>query len=206
MLSNPLSHVSFAAVDVETTGLDAAGDHIVEIAAQRIEGLRLTTCWSTLVTTDRNIPWGAQRVHGISNAMLVGQPSIETALKSFLDFVGDAVLVEHSHGAFDVLFIEATLGTRMGCHYVNTCTLSRIVDPLQSHHSLEACCRRHAIVNPKAHRAAADAEATARLLLALLARAGPRYTCLHDLLAVASIDRAVGRRPRRSHPNGGTRR
>jgi DNA polymerase III epsilon subunit family exonuclease len=193
MLNSPLNHVPFAAIDVETTGLHPGRDQIVEIAVQRIEGLQLTDCWSTLVATNLPIPWSAQRIHGINNQMLIGQPSIKQALRQFFDFVGDAVLVEHSLGAFDVLFIEAAYGQTLAHYYVNTCTLSRVIDPLQQRHSLEACCQRYNITNAGAHRAAADAEATARLLLALLYRAWPRYARLVDLLAVARIDRTLGR-------------
>jgi DNA polymerase III epsilon subunit family exonuclease len=185
----PLSLVPFVTVDVETTGLDAKRDSIVEIAAVRTVGGVTVDEWSTLVSIDRTIPWDAQRVHGITNEMLVGQPPIGTALAAFVAFLGDGALVEHSWRAFDVLFLEQAYGKRLDVPYLNTCTLSRKLFPFHRKHSLEECCRRHNIANDHAHRALSDARASAQLLTYLLNTCSTRYPRLSDLIAVASIQR-----------------
>lgn len=188
-LNTPVASVPFVSVDVETTGLDPMRDEIVEIGAVKCIGGRIVDEWSTLVDVGRTIPLAARRVHGITNAMLVGQPQIDTALATFLTFLGDGTLVEHSREAFDVLFLERAHGRRLEAPYVNTCILSRRLFPFHPKHSLAECCRRHNIPNDQAHRALSDARASARLLVALLQICSSRYPRLSDLVAVASVKR-----------------
>ena len=204
-LLTPLDLVTFVSVDVETTGLDPRRDKIVEIGAVRVRGGRVVDEFDTLVRIDRTIPATARRVHGISNAMLVGKPSIAEALSQFLTFAGDGALVEHSHEAFDVLFLEAAHGSPLSAPYVNTCALSRRLFPFLPKHSLDECCRRMNIVNRVPHRALGDARATGELLICLLEMAGPRYPHLQDLVAAASVRRSRGEadaRPSRRPPGG----
>jgi DNA polymerase III epsilon subunit family exonuclease len=181
--------VPFIAVDVETTGLDPRLDDIVEIAAVRVQGGRVVDEWSTLVYIDRTIPLTARRIHGISNAMLVGKPRIAAALDAFVRFVGDAPVVEHSHKAFDVAFLETALGRALPGPCLNTCTLSRRLFPHMRGHSLEQCCKRFRIENQQPHRALSDARATASLLMRLLELCFPMYPSLGELMTVASVER-----------------
>jgi DNA polymerase-3 subunit epsilon len=193
-LDLPLSAVTFISVDVETTGLDPYRDAIVEIGAVKIQGLRQVEEFETLVYVDRTIPLTARRIHGISNQMLVGKPRIGEAMGRLLDFAGDGALVEHSHKAFDVLFLEAAHGKPLEGPYVNTCMLSRKLFPHLPRHSLDECCRRFNITNDeragnRRHRALADARATGDLLLKLLELCGPRYPRLRELASVCSVQR-----------------
>jgi DNA polymerase III epsilon subunit family exonuclease len=188
-LSFPTSLASFVAVDVETTGLNPRKDLIVEIAAVRVRNGKIEGEWDTLVSINCTIPSDARRVHGISNEMLVGQPSIREAWPGFLEFAADRVLVEHSHKAFDVGFLERAHGGPLEQPFINTCTLSRKLFPFIPKHSLAECCRRHNISRNGAHRALADARATAQLLICLLEVCSPRYPRLADLVSVASVER-----------------
>lgn len=188
-LSTPLDRVTFVAVDVETTGLDPRRDAIVEIGATRIQGGRVLEEFTTLVYIDRTIPFQAQQVHGITNAMLVGQPRVGEAMRLFLDFCGDGALVEHSLRAFDVAFLERAHGSTLSAPYVNTCTLSRTLFPHLPSHSLDACCKRFRIANTQKHRALSDARATGELLLRLLELCATRYPSLGDLVTAASVQR-----------------
>lgn len=188
-LATPLSLVPFVSVDVETTGLDPFQDDIVEIGAVKVQGGKVLEEFSTLVYVEHTIPFTARRVHGISNDMLVGQPRIGEALDMFLHFAGVGALVEHSHMAFDVVFLERAHGSPFAGPYLNTCTLSRRLFPHLPKHSLQECCKRFRIARDEQHRALADARATAQLLLCLLELCSTRYPRLKDLVAVASVDR-----------------
>jgi DNA polymerase III epsilon subunit family exonuclease len=188
-LRTPTGLVSFVSVDVETTGLDPAKDEIVEIGAVKVQGGQVVDQFSTLVCIDRTIPYGAQRVHKITNRMLVGQPRIDRAMGMLLDFAGDGALVEHSWKAFDIAFLENALGRKLENPCLNTCTLSRKLFPFHRKHSLEECCRRHGIIQREQHRALPDALATAQLLLYLLQTCASRYPCLRDLVTIASVER-----------------
>lgn len=187
--ATPLSLVPFVSIDVETTGLDPRRDAIVELGAVKVQGGKLTEEWGTLVHVDRPIPFGAQRVNGISNEMLVGKPPVKDALSRLFDFMGDGALVEHSSKAFDVLFIEHAHGTTLNIPYLNTCTLSRRLFPFLRSHSLAECCKRYTIANEESHRALSDARASAQLLVCLLEACSSRYPTLGDLMKVASIQR-----------------
>jgi DNA polymerase-3 subunit epsilon len=193
-LDIPLSAVTFISVDVETTGLDPARDAIVEIGAVKIQGMRRVEEFETLVYVDQTIPFAARRVHGISNEMLVGKPRIGEAMQLLLDFAGNGALVEHSHRAFDVLFLEQARGKPIEAPYVNTCMLSRKLFPHLPKHSLDECCKRFNIINHERshrgrHRALADARATGDLLIRLLELSGPRYPRLRELVSVCSVQR-----------------
>jgi DNA polymerase-3 subunit epsilon len=193
-LETPLSGVTFISVDVETTGLDPYSDAIVEIGAVKIQGNRRLDEFETLVYVDRTIPFAARKVHGISNDMLVGKPRIGEAMRLLMEFAGEGTLVEHSHKAFDVLFLEQAHGARIGSPYVNTCMLSRKLFPHLPRHSLDECCKRFNIANDQRsqhgrHRALADARATGDLLLRLLELCAPRYPRLGDLVAACSVQR-----------------
>ena len=188
-LSTPLSLVPFVSVDVETTGLDPWHDQIVEIGAVKVQGGRVVDEFDTLVHVERTIPLSARRVHGISNAMLVGKPRIAEALELFFRFAGDGALVEHSYKAFDLPFLEQAHGSTLGMPCLNTCTLSRRLFPHLPKHGLEECCKRFRIVNDRRHRALGDARATATLLLRLLELCSTRYPRLQDLLRVAAVER-----------------
>jgi DNA polymerase III epsilon subunit-like protein len=117
--------VSFVSVDVETTGLDPRGDAIVEIGAVKVCNGVVLGEFDTLVMIDRTIPLAARRVSGISNDMLVGKPRIGEALRRLWEFAGEDVLVEHSHKAFDIAFLEYAQGSPIVVPCINTCTLSQ---------------------------------------------------------------------------------
>ena len=185
----PTRLVSFVSVDVETTGLRPERDAIVEIGAVRVREGRLAEEFSTLVYVDRTIPLEAQRVHRITNRMLVGAPRIGEAMGMLLQFAGDDPLVEHSWKAFDIAFLEQALGRRLENPCVNTCTLSRKVFPFHRKHSLEECCRRHGIRQVEQHRALPDARATGQLLVCLLEVCAVRYPRLEDLVRIAGVER-----------------
>jgi DNA polymerase III epsilon subunit family exonuclease len=188
-LSTPVHLVPFVSVDVETTGLDPRRDSIVEIGAVKVLGGKVVAEFATLVAISGTIPWDAQRVNGISTEMLVGKPKIADALSMLMVFAGDSPLVEHSHRAFDVAFLEQAHGKPLTPIYLNTCTLSRRLFPFHRKHSLAECCRRHNISNRQPHRALGDAYATGELLAFLLETCSTRYPRLQDLVAVASVER-----------------
>ncbi len=204
-LDTPLRKVPFICVDVETTGLDARRDAIVEIGAVKVQGGAVVGEFETFVSIDRPIPPEAQRVHRITATMLIGAPTIADALTGLWSFAGAGTLVEHSFRAFDVAFLEAAHGSALSMPYVNTCTLSRRLFPFHRSHSLDECCKRFVVSNVQKHRALSDARATAHLLIKLLELCETRYPLLGDLVNIASVERAADgghNAARREHRSG----
>ena len=97
----------FVVVDVETTGTDPKMADLVEVAAVRVKGGKITDRWSTLVNPGR--PIVGNQMHGITDKDVKGAPSPAEAARKALDFVGDAPFVGHSVG-FDIAFLEEALG------------------------------------------------------------------------------------------------
>ena len=102
----------FVVVDVETTGTDPKMADLVEIAAVRVKGGKITDRWSTFVNPGR--PIVGNQMHGITDKDVKGAPSPAEAARKALDFVGDALLVGHSVG-FDIAFLEEALGDGTRC-------------------------------------------------------------------------------------------
>lgn len=146
--------------DLETTGISCAYDAIVEIAAVKVSGGKITDSFSTLVNPERPIPYGASRVNGIYDEMVQDCPVIETALGGFLDFVEDRILVGHNIHAFDMKFIkrDATRlwGKTVGNDYIDTLAIARQYLPGLAHHRLSDLAVYYGISAEGAHRALAD--------------------------------------------------
>lgn len=188
----PLDRLACTVLDVETTGLDpSGGDGIVSVACVRIrEGVvRGRETLDVLVDPGRPIPPESARIHGITDDMVAGAPSIEVALPEILRFAQGTVLVGH-HVWFDLRFLRRATD-RLGLppltksHPVlDTRLLSRLVHHHLAGHDLEAVCARLGVVPLGRHSALGDAMATAEImvrLVELLHRRGIRT--LGDLLA-----------------------
>ena len=115
----------FVVVDVETTGTDPKMADLVEVAAVRVKGGKITDRWSTLVNPGR--PIVGNQMHGITDKDVKGAPSPAEAARKALEFVGDAPIVGHSVG-FDIAFLEEALGdgTRIAQGaYLDTLVIAR---------------------------------------------------------------------------------
>ena len=155
----------FVIVDVETTGTDPKMSDLVEIAAVKVKGGKVTDRWSTLVNPGR--PIVGRQMHGITDADVKKAPKPQDAAKQALAFIGDSLVVGHSVG-FDLGFIEAALAD--GTHfeqgrYLDTLAIAREGYPDLENYKLPTLSNFFGIELAQAHRAGPDAEATANLLL-----------------------------------------
>ena len=153
----------FIAFDLETTGLSAAMDRIVEIAAVRfLETGEEIARFQTLVNPERPVPPGAFAVHGLPDHLLAEAPTAREVLPAFLAFLGDTsgiALLAHN-AAFDAGFLGTEL-SRAGlpipeCAIFDTLALARRRLPMLPSHRLEAVVRHLGLDARGAHRAMAD--------------------------------------------------
>jgi DNA polymerase III epsilon subunit family exonuclease len=152
-------------VDVETTGTDPRMADLVEIAAVKVKGGKITDRWSTLVNPGR--PIVGNQMHGLKDADVKKAPSPSDAAKQALKFIGKSVIVGHSVG-FDLGFLEAALadGTHFEAgRYLDTLTIAREGYPDLENYKLPTLSAFFGIELAQAHRAGPDAEATANLLI-----------------------------------------
>ncbi|KEF35589.1 MULTISPECIES: 3'-5' exonuclease [Deinococcus] len=169
--------------DLETTGLSPQRDAIVEIGAMRVRDGRVVEDerFETLVRPlsgdghPLRIPWRAQQVHGISDAMVRDAPDLGDVLPQFLDFVGDSVVVAHNI-SFDTSFLRAATG-RYGLRWAppaQHCTLqlSRQAFPAERSHRLDLLAERLGLSFAPGgrHRSLGDVRVTAEAYLRLLER------------------------------------
>jgi len=155
----------FVVVDVETTGLGRL-DRVVEIAAVVLDGstLEIIDEFDTLVNPMRDV--GATGIHGITASMVEVAPTFQDLAISLGNVLENRILVAHNI-SFDKRFvaheferIEASFDPGFGI-----CTLALTREKLG-----DACLRRGIEIS-QAHRALADARATAELLKMVISEA-----------------------------------
>ncbi len=176
--------------DSELTGLDERVDSIVSLGAVRMEGSRilLGETFASLVKPRAVLKGSSVIVHGITPDEVADRPTFGEVLASFLEFVGDDLMVGH-HVSIDLAFLEREISASLG-----VCPLFRAVDTAVifewlNHQGITHRCFSDArgslrladlavcfgIDTTGAHRAEMDAFITAQLfqrLLPLLASAG----------------------------------
>lgn len=169
----PLTELAYTVFDTETTGLNpAGGDEIIQIGAARIVNGKLLRQehYDQLVDPQFMIPEAGIPIHGITQDMVQGQPTIDRVLPVFHAFARDTVLVGHN-AAFDMRFLqlkEADTGIVFDQPVLDTLLLSAVVHPSQESHRLEAIAQRFNITVKGRHNALGDAIVTAEIFLRLI--------------------------------------
>lgn len=186
-MGTPLHEVPFCVLDLETTGGTVSAHDITEIGAVKYVGGQEVGRFQSLVNPGKEIPPMITILTGITHAMVIEAPPIEEVFPTFLEFLGDAVVVGHNV-RFDMSFLNAAameLGYgRLGSRVVDTLGLARRLCRSEVRNLRLASLAAHfrSPVAPN-HRALSDAEATAHVFHALLERAGTLgVTALDDLL------------------------
>src|SRR5437879_105587 len=186
-----LERATFVVVDLETTGLRPGSARICEIGAVRVHEFELEDEFELLV--DPGVPIGPaiSALTGLRDADLRGSPHPAIAVRRFLEFAGNAVLVAHN-ARFDLAFLdretERLTGSRIGSAVVDTVRLARtLLAGRVSGFGLAQLAWFLDTTERPCHRALPDARATAELLLALIGLAQERGArTVADLSALAS--------------------
>jgi DNA polymerase III subunit epsilon len=188
-----LAELSLVVVDVETTGWLEEGGEITEIGAVRLTGGggQVTGEFSSLVRPRGPIPADITTLTGITDEMVSHAPQPAAALRAFLAFAADSVLVAHN-APFDLAFLTAACAscqiTWPPMAVLDTAVLARLLlrDDVPD-------CRLGTLASyftaktTPCHRALADAKATADVLTGLLRlAAGIQPTRQPRLISLAS--------------------
>ena len=149
----------YVAFDLETTGLSAQNDCIIEIGAVVMKNGQEVDRFQTFVDPQRILDKKIIELTGITDDMLVGAPQIQEVLPKFLEFVGDRVLVAHNSD-FDTGFIRAACA-RMDIPYhftaADTLILSQNMLPQLNKFKLDIVSNALSLPDFQHHRAADDA-------------------------------------------------
>jgi DNA polymerase-3 subunit epsilon len=168
-----LKDLAYTVFDTETTGLDpAGGDAIVSIGALRIVNTHILTeeSFDQMVNPQREIPMSATKIHGISDAMVESQPTIDAVLPAFFKYTEGTIIVAHN-AAFDMRMLQ-TYENRTGIRFVNpvldTLLISAIVHPAQEDQTLSSIVRRLGVSVVNRHTAMGDAMMTAKIFIRMI--------------------------------------
>ena len=160
--------------DTETTGLDPrSGDRMVEIGCiEMMNRVPTGNTFHAYFHPDRDMPAGAEAVHGLSITFLSDKPRFHEKAADLIAFLGEANLVAHNAG-FDFAFLNAELemcGLDPVCRsrMVDTVQLARVRHP-GAKLSLDALCTRYGIdrSHRTRHGALLDAELLAQVYVEL---------------------------------------
>jgi DNA polymerase-3 subunit epsilon len=205
-----LTDLSFAVVDVETTGMQAAGsDRITEIAIVRVRGGEIADVYARLVNPQRTIPPVITALTNISWEMVKNEPPFATIADDVLQRLTGHVFTAHN-AAFDWRFVseEISRASRRALYGHRLCTvrMTRSFLPQLTRRSLDHVTHYLGIPVAARHRAEGDAVATAQVLLRLLRIAEDHgITTLATLLShvrapAAARSRTASDRRRRAFP------
>ncbi len=154
------------ALDLETTGLHADQDFIVEVAAIKFRGNAVLDTFETFVAPGRSIPYRVQRLTGITTQQLIGAPSFESITENLQAFIDDFPLVGHSI-PFDAGFLQRRGLARTNA-LIDTFELATVLLPSLSSYSLGHVAEALGVpVAPGRHRAMVDTVLAMDVFLAL---------------------------------------
>jgi DNA polymerase III epsilon subunit family exonuclease len=173
-----LEDATYVVFDLETTGLSPGSAAICEIGAVRVRALELEARFETLVNPRRPLPAPIAALTGIDPRALHSAPPVELAVRRFLEFADDAVLVAHN-ARFDMGFldreVERLTGRRIAAPVVDTVWLARrLLEGRLNRVGLASLAYFFGTSTQPCHRALADSAATAEILLALIGLAQER--------------------------------
>lgn len=181
-----LSDATYVVFDVETTGLSAVYDTIIELSAVKMYKGNVIDQFEEFIDPGHPLSRTTTELTGITDAMVRGSKSEEEVLKLFHDFSEGTILVAHN-ATFDMGF----LNTGYRRHHmaeaknpvIDTLELSRLLYPTMKNHRLNTLAKKFKVNLEHHHRAIYDAEATGHLCWIFLQDAQSQYDMLyHDQL------------------------
>ena len=162
---------SYVAYDLETTGLSAEQDDIIEIGAVRvIDGKEVATFQELVKPERKEISGEITKLTGIGPDDVASARSAQEVIADFMGFVGKDVMVGYNNVGFDSRFIEATgikLKNRQFDVMLYAMQFQKALGFEKARVSMKMLSERLNIINPQAHRALADAITTSRCLESL---------------------------------------
>lgn len=173
----PLANANYVCLDLETTGLSARYDKIIEFGAVKFGNASLSNDQlDLLINPECEISEATTNLTHISNEMVKDKPTFKEVWPKIKEFIGDAIIVTHNT-VFDISFLNGEL-ERLGLPIIknpviDTLSLSRYLFPDAKAHNLGALSRRLELDiydDDKAHRADFDAKVLADVWSNLLGK------------------------------------
>lgn len=176
----------YVVFDVETTGLSAIYDRVIELSAVKMEKGNVIAEFEQFIDPGFHLSETTTNLTSITDAMVRGSKTEAEVFREFREFCGDAILVGHNV-TFDLGFMN-TGYDRHGMDpisnpVIDTLTLARFLYPDYKSYRLNTLAKKFGVLLEHHHRAIFDSETTGRLNKIFLADAKERYGIeYHDQL------------------------
>lgn len=164
--SNAQIEPTYVVIDLETDGLDAAQNAIIEIGAVKV-GPEGTQTFSALLAHDGQLPKQIEQLTGIDQTLLdtKGQP-LGQVLTAFKAFIGECLLVGYNIN-FDLRFLQQACIkcqlTPLANKSIDLKTLVKKEKPLLDNYQLQTALQAYGVSEQVQHRALSDAQQTHQL-------------------------------------------
>ncbi|CAM3075018.1 PolC-type DNA polymerase III [Filibacter tadaridae] len=169
-----LDESTYVVFDVETTGLSAVYDTIIELAAVRLKDGEIVERFERFANPHHPLSSTTTQLTGITDDMVKDAPDVSQVVEDFREFIGDSILIAHN-AKFDMGFLYES-SKKAGLPAVayptiDTLELARFLYPEMGNHRLNTLTKKFGIELTQHHRAIYDTEATAYLFLRLMKEA-----------------------------------
>ncbi len=158
--------------DLETTGLSNRTCKIIEIGAVKIKSGEIVDTFNTFVDPEEHITEQIIALTSITDDMVAGAPKEKEAVRAFLDFAGNRMLIAHN-ASFDVGFIRVACercGFAFTNSYLDTVGLSKYLNSDIKNHKLDTIAKYYNLEDFHHHRACDDAAILARIFFEMQKR------------------------------------
>ena len=169
--SVPIEQVEFSVLDVETTGLSARENRVIEIGIVKVKNLKIASKFLSFVNPGCKIPYFITQFTGITDEDIIDAPFFSELADKIENVIGDSVISAHNI-SFDDSFLKyeffRTGREPLSNHKICTLKIARRLYPSLKSKSLSSITQYLRLKNSNAHRALADAEVTARALIKMI--------------------------------------
>lgn len=159
----------YCVFDIETTGLSPQSCKITEIGAVIVKKGEVIDKFDTFTDPEVHIPENITKLTSITDEMVAGAPKNADAVREFLKFAGNRILVAHN-ASFDTSFIRKVAQDNQiefTVPYMDTVALSRYANPELKNHKLDTIAEYFNLGDFHHHRACDDAEMLGMILTKL---------------------------------------
>ena len=173
-----LSEATYVVFDVETTGLSAIYNDLIQVAASKMYKGNVIAEFDEFINPGHPLSAFTTELTGITDDHVKNAKPLEQVLQEFQEFCKDTVLVAHN-ATFDVGFMNANYErhglTRISQPVIDTLEFARNLYPEYKRHGLGPLTKRFGVALEHHHMANYDAEATGRLLFIFIKEVAEKH-------------------------------
>ena len=173
-----LSEATYVVFDVETTGLSAIYNDLIQVAASKMYKGNIIAEFDEFINPGHPLSAFTTELTGITDDHVKNAKPLIQVLKEFQEFCKDTVLVAHN-ASFDVGFMNANYERhglpKITQPVIDTLEFARNLYPEYKRHGLGPLTKRFGVALEHHHMANYDAEATGRLLFIFIKEVAEKH-------------------------------